>query len=758
MKRLFIKVEGIVQGVGFRPFIYNLAVLNNLKGWVSNNSEGVHIDIEGENEDLENFLDNLKFKPPSLSQIEKTTIKRKNLIGYQNFSIKQSGRNEEKITLISPDIATCTKCIKDINDPSNRRYLYPFTNCTNCGPRFSIIESMPYDRNNTTMKKFLMCKECEDEYDTPSDRRFHAEPTACKVCGPKLSIKNANGLEIETLNPIEWTTEMLLMGKIFAIKGLCGFHIACDGTNFGTIENLRIRKGKPHQPLAVMMKDLNTVKNYCLVNKQEEVLLTEIRKPIVVLNKKPNCSLPCNIAPNQKTLGVMLPYTPLHELLFSHELKVLIMTSGNIHKLPLEYKNVSALGNLSKIAHYFLFHDREIHVPLDDSIVKVANEESFVIRRARGYVPNPINGKGIKPILACGADMKNTFCIAKQDYLFLSQHNGDLNSLETYISYKNNIENFNNIFSFSPKYVACDMHPAYLSSKYAESLGLPLIKVQHHHAHIVSAMAENNIQNNVIGVAFDGTGYGTDGKIWGGEFFICNTKSFKRLAHLDYVKMPGGEKAVEEPWRMAVAYLYHSFEKGLYTEDDAKNIICNLYGSKALTLWSIIKVNLNCTETSSMGRFFDAVSSIIGIRNFVSYEGQASIELEALIPNLIYSKSYSYELIKSDYGYVIDVSHTIKELVKDRQMNVSKEICSLKFHNTVVNFTVNMCKNISDITGVNEVVLSGGVFQNSYLLYNITTKLKNYNFTVYSNKIIPTNDGGISLGQIVIANENTDCV
>jgi hydrogenase maturation protein HypF len=797
IKRIFIKVEGIVQGVGFRPFVYNLALSNHLKGWVNNSSEGVFIDIEGSAISIERFLQTLKNSAPPLAKIENITIAEEPLCHYDSFSIKHSEKNLDKITLISPDIALCKECQEDILNPNNRRYFYPFTNCTNCGPRYSITKQLPYDRANTTMNRFKLCPACEREYKDPTNRRFHAQPNACELCGPSIYLTDNKGepidssqiifnedlllrtpeviLQQEKNNPIDnknlsfdtytenkladlnkniirWTAKKLKEGFIFAIKGLTGFHLVCDGENKEAVELLRKRKNRPHKPFAVMMKDLNTVQSFCSVDSVEEHILTGIRKPILLLNKLKTYDLPEAIAPKQNTLGVMLPFTPLHELLFLSDLKVLIMTSGNAHGLPLEFENETALKNLSPLVDFFLMHNRDIYMPVDDSVSKVVLGKERLIRRARGYAPEPINFKGIKPILASGSNMKNTTCISKDDYLFLSPHNGDLENLETFEHYKRNIQHLKNIFVFKPQLIAADLHPDYFSTQYALSCNVPVIHTLHHHAHIVSCMAENNIKNKVIGLAFDGTGYGTDGKIWGGEFLICDYKDFNRAAHLNYVSMAGGERAILEPWRMGVSYLYKALAKA--TDYTAENIapIVEIYGKEAAVITKMLHKNINCIETSSMGRLFDAIASIIGVCDKISYEGQASIELEALIQGAN-DAFYPYGLIKENHVLIIDTTPLINAIIEDKKAGTPKEILSERFHNTVVEFSVDVCKNLRALYNIEDVVLSGGVFQNTYLLTKLTKALENQGFEVYSHSKLPTNDGGLALGQIIIANE-----
>lgn len=755
VKRLFLKVEGIVQGVGLRPFVYNEALSLNLKGWINNNSQGVHIDIEGEEEKLKNFIEKLKYKHPPLARIENIIVEERKAVNYNSFEIRESEINNKKITLISPDRAICDECIEDITNPSNKRYRYPFTSCTNCGPRFSIMKSIPYDREKTTMKKFNMCEECNREYTDPTNRRFHAQPNACGSCGPHIWIEDSTGKKIEVEDVIDWTRQKLKEGKIFAIKGLGGFNLVCDATNEEAVKLLRIRKNRPHKPFAVMLRNIEDVKKYCDVAVEEEKLLTGSIKPIVILDQGNGYDLPKCIAPHQKTLGVMLPYTPLHHLLFGNNIDALIMTSANGHGLPLEYKNESAVDKLGNVADYFLQHNRDIHAPIDDSVVKVVDNEIHMIRRARGYVPEPIKKDNIKGILACGSNMKNTFCIAKENFIFFSQHNGNLENVETIEHYQNNIEHFKNIFNFTPKYIACDMHPNYISSEYAYRSSLPRIEVQHHHAHIVSCLAENNVNRKVIGIAYDGTGYGIDGKIWGGEFLLCDNRGFTRIGHLNYVKMPGGEMAVKEPWRMAVSYIYNLFKFGNHNEystnKQLREILIKLYGNKAINIIAMIEADINCPETSSMGRFFDAAASLIGIRDSVTYEGQAAIELEAVASQESLD-FYDYDVVQEN-GYIVKTEKIIMGIIRDKLLDEQDNVISDKFHNTIIKFSKDICKLIRKDTGINEVALSGGVFQNSYLLKNLSNELKNEEFVVYTNKLIPANDGGIALGQIVIANE-----
>lgn len=763
MERRFIKINGIVQGVGFRPFVFNLAMKYGVKGWVNNNSQGVYIDAEASHYNLDDFIEEIKHNPPPLAKIDSITWENLEVYGFNDFTIKESQIESGKITLISPDTALCSECLEDILNVKNRRYFYPFTNCTNCGPRFSIIESIPYDRDKTTMKPFKMCNLCNEEYKNPRNRRFHAQPNACDNCGPHIYLTDSKGKIIlaskEDLNSsqynyetLKWVSEKLKEGFIFAIKGLTGFHLVCDGKNEVAIKNLRKRKNRPHKPFALMAKNIDIVKKYCEINQMEETIITGSKKPIILLDKKQHCSLPSNIAPFQKSLGVMLPYTPLHALIFNFDLELLVMTSANLSSLPLEYDNDTALHDLSSIVDYFLLHNRDIFIPVDDSVTKVELNSEYIVRRARGYSPSPLNFQSDKCILALGPHMKNTFSISKQKFIFISQHIGDLENVETFNHYINNINQFKKIFDITPTLAVCDMHPGYLSTKYAENLDLPLIKVQHHHAHIVSCMAENEISDNVIGLSFDGTGFGDDGAIWGGEFLICNLKEYERAGHISYVNLSGNDSASREPWKSAIAYLYYSYNKNKDLQDliSLEDLIYKLYGDKGILFGKTIKNKINTINSSSMGRFFDAVSSLCDIRHTITYEGQASIELEALIEEAS-DDCYEYGIEELFPMLIVDTSKIITDIIKDLLSNLPSKIISAKFHNTIVSFSKEMCIKLRNKYNINSICLSGGVFQNSYLLNNLYKNLIHEGFKVYTHSKIPTNDGGISYGQLIIA-------
>jgi len=743
IKRFFIKAEGIVQGVGFRPFVYNNAMEYSLKGWVNNNSQGVFIDAEGEEDNLYSFLNTIEKNPPPLSKVDAVSYKELEVNGFSTFTIRESEREEGRITLISPDVSTCSDCLNDIKDEKNRRYGYPFTNCTNCGPRFTIIKSIPYDRDKTTMGKFKMCPDCLDEYKDPTNRRFHAQPNACPDCGPHLFVIDKDGNKVKTgdNDSLAFTRDMLKQGKIFAVKGLGGFHLCCDAKNGDAIKELRNRKRREDKPFAVMVKDVSTLSEYCQINDIEKETLEGIRKPILILKRKSRFSLPEDLAPGQTTLGAMLPYTPLHYLLFKDGLDILVMTSANISSLPLEYDNDKAFESLKGIVDYFLFHDRDIHISIDDSVARYLHGKVRLIRRARGYVPDPYNFEIKEPILAIGPNMKNTFAINKEGYIFVSQFNGDLENLETINHYKRNIKHLSSIFSFTPKYIAVDYHPNYESTKYGEELSDNPVKIYHHHAHIVSCMVENGIDENVIGISFDGTGYGADGKIWGSEFLICGRKNFDRAAHLEYIPLQGGDRSVIEPCRMAISYIMNSLP-----DDEAYEKVKQLYGKKGSALLTIIKNRINCSDNCSMGRLFDAAASLIGIRDIINYEGQAAIELEAKIKPGI-SELYPYKI----EGDVIKAADIIKGILRDRENLVDIGIISAKFHNTIIDIVLKVSCLLREKQGINKAALSGGVFQNAYLLSNCIDKLEEAGFEVFTQSLFPSNDGGIALGQIVTA-------
>jgi hydrogenase maturation protein HypF len=748
MKRAEIGITGIVQGIGFRPFIYNLAQKHLIRGWVLNNEKGVFIDAESEDGNLDRFVQDIpKFAPP-LARIESFNVRYLEPLGYSTFQIRKSEETQEKFVLISPDVATCDQCLSELFSPKNFRYRYPFINCTLCGPRFTIIRDIPYDRHKTTMTPFLMCPVCQKEYEDPSDRRFHAQPNACSACGPSLRLEDKEGKKVPG-DPIDKTLDLLAKGQIIAIKGLGGFHLACDAKNQDTVSSLRSRKFREDKPFAVMCQNLEEVKEHCEINEEEEKLLLSVERPIVILRRRENYAIAHAVAPYQDTLGVMLPYSPLHHLLLNGPLKALVMTSGNVSDEPISYKNDEAFNRLSKIADYFLFHNREIHMRCDDSVTRIIERKSYILRRSRGYVPFPIKlSFPLEMILACGGELKNTFCLTRGQYAFMSHHIGDLENLETLTSFEEGIEHFKKLFYIEPKALAYDLHPDYLSTQYALSIpGIPRIGVQHHHAHIVSAMAENGIEGDVIGVALDGTGFGTDGTIWGGEILKANYRDFDRLAHLKKVPMPGSSMAIKEPWRMAMVYLSGAFG------DESTSLKIDLMKRIDFQKWDILKKaiekKINTPWTSSMGRLFDATSSLLSIRDEVHYEGQAAIELE-MIADHGGKEEYPFHIYKNGKPMVIDVTEMIRGIVCNLIDGISSSKISGKFHRTLSRIIVETCETIRSKEKLNRVVLSGGVFQNMFLLFLVTEGLKISGFDVYTHHLVSPNDGGISLGQAVI--------
>ncbi len=766
-----ISVRGIVQGVGFRPFVYGLATKHNVKGWVCNTSEDVKIEVEGKAEAIEQFYLELQTKAPPLAHIEDVTISYHPPIGYKKFEIRHSTVEEGKYQLISPDIATCQACLSELLNPSNRRYRYPFTNCTNCGPRFTIIEDMPYDRPKTTMKHFKMCPQCQAEYDNPLDRRFHAQPNACPKCGPKVELVDNQGNPVchselsEESDALARASQLLKEGKIIAIKGLGGFLLACDASNETAVKTLRERKRRLSKPFAIMVSNMNEIKKHCYVSSEEEKLLTSPQSPIVLMRWKADSSVSREVAPNLEYLGVMLPYTPQHHILLRDTGLPLVMTSGNLSEEPIAKDNDEALKRLSGIADYFLIHNRDIYSRYDDSVTMVERGISQLVRRARSYAPSPIHLTfNCRQILACGAEIKNTFCLTRDNYAFLSQHIGDMENIETLEHFKNTISLYERLFRIEPEIIACDLHPDYLSTKYAQELGesgIKLIPVQHHHAHIVSCMADNGLETPVIGVAFDGTGMGSDGHIWGGEFLVADYRSFNRVGHLEYLPLPGGDAAINRPYRITISYILSLLGENILSQ--GLGFMAEVSEIETEIINRQIEKGLNSPLTSSMGRLFDAVSALLGIRSEIDYEGQAAVELE-MAAYACHCEEHSDEAISSDkesYPYRIIVNKEVKivqlrnllsAIIEDLKQGIFPRRISLKFHNTIAEMTNEMCQLIADETGINRVALSGGVFQNRLLLRKTIGLLENSGFQVFTHRQVPCNDGGISLGQAVIAN------
>ena len=762
LTRSEILVRGTVQGVGFRPFVYSQAGRHDLRGRVRNNTTGVLIEVEGNHGDIERFISDLKSNAPPLSTIESVECNHHlTPADYSDFVILESANDAqsgEQLVPIAADVGTCDDCLEELFDPHDRRYLYPFINCTNCGPRFTIIEDIPYDRAQTTMRDFEMCGACRAEYEDPLDRRFHAEPIACAVCGPQLFLLNVDGFKVGRdlgagAEIIDRVRDLLLKGRIIAIKGIGGFHLACDALAREAVEQLRRRKYRDDKPFAMMAASVEVVRQHCFVSDAESHLLQSERRPILLLERKPESITPSAVAPGVKALGFMLPYTPLHHLLLRNLDRPLVMTSGNVSNEPICYDDGEATKRLQKIADYFLLHDRRIHMRTDDSVVRVHEGREMVVRRSRGYAPAPVKTafKFERQVLACGAELKNTFCLTRDKYAFVSHHIGDLENLETLRSFAEGIAHFKRLFHLEPEVVAYDLHPEYLSTKYALSHDdrLTKVAVQHHHAHIASCMTDNQIDGEVIGVAMDGLGFGTDGRMWGGEFFVADFAVAERVAHLAYVPMPGGAKAIREPWRMAAVYLQQAFGD----EFVRLNLSCvkDVEQRGWLTLRSMAATRTNSPETSSMGRLFDAVSSILGVRDIVNYEGQAAIELEGIADSHC-AESYEFGLSRGNAGDEIDAQDVIRRAVADLLDGVPPAIVSARFHLSVARLIVAVAENVRSERKLNRVVLSGGVFQNLFLLERTCAMLTTKGFQVITHSGVPTNDGGISLGQAAVAN------
>jgi hydrogenase maturation protein HypF len=752
-------VSGVVQGVGFRPFIYNLARSHTLTGWVGNTSSGVDIEVEGPSSAIAAFQDAITTDAPPLAHIDAIQSHDLPPRGDHAFEIRHSQAQAGQFQPISPDVATCNACLAEILDPADRRYRYPFTNCTHCGPRFTIIRDIPYDRPQTTMAPFTMCPACQAEYDDPADRRFHAQPNACPACGPRLTLAPTPGGDLPAdlpADPLAATRTLLAGGWIVAIKGMGGFHLACDARNASAVEQLRARKGRRGKPFALMVRDLETARALCAVSDAEAALLGSQERPIILLPAHPDNGIPPAVAPRQRTLGLMLPYTPLHHLLLQPEPgipDVLVMTSGNLSEEPIATGNDEALSCLGGLADAFLLHDREIHIRCDDSVARVFQGAELPIRRARGYAPYPVHmGADTFPLLACGAELKNTFCLTRGPYAFLSQHIGDLENLETMAAFRASVAHFERLFRAQPQALAYDLHPNYLATRYAlqraADEALPAIGVQHHHAHIAACLAEHRHPGPVIGVAFDGTGYGDDGAIWGGEFLLADRRGYRRLAHLAYLPLPGGDAAVRRTYRMAWSYLRHAF--GAEWPDLSTLRGCDLVERRVVERQMV--AGLNAPLTSSIGRLFDAVSALCGVCLEATYEGQAAIELE-MLADPTEDALYDWPLGDPADGnpWALDPAPLIRAIVTDVSAAVAVARIAARFHNTLAQMVTDVCRCLRQSTGIGEVALSGGVWQNVTLLQQTRARLHAAGFTVYIHRLVPPNDGGLALGQAAVA-------
>lgn len=741
-----IRIEGVVQGVGFRPYVFRLAHDYGIKGWVLNSTEGVTIWAEGTEDQIAAFYEAVLANPPKLAMIVRHYQMSRQAQGFDRFFIKHSEASEHKDVLISPDVSICEECYREIMDPNDRRYRYPFTNCTNCGPRFTIIIDVPYDRSNTTMRDFPMCPLCQEEFEDPMHRRFHAQPNACPDCGPQVTLRDLEGNVYSGFGQ-----EFIKQGKIIAVKGLGGFHLVCDATRRDAVAALRRRKIREFKPFAVMCRDMDVVRKYCYVSPEEEALLQSPAHPIVILDRRRLDDLPPEIAPGIKTLGVMLPYTPLHHLLFDADLEILVMTSANISDDPLIIDNDEALTKLRGIADYFLMHNRQIYNRCDDSVAAVVDGEVQIYRRARGYVPLPVDLPYEVPvILGCGGELKNTFCITKGNKAFLSQHLGDINHYGNYQQFLYTIPRFEKMLDVKPEIVAYDLHPDYMATRWAKSQqGMKRIGVQHHHAHMASCMAENLITEPALGVICDGTGYGLDGAIWGFEFFAGTPARLERMAHLEYMPLPG-EIAIKRPTRMAFAYLYELFgDKGLKY---AKKYLPTLPEEEQRVLVRQLENRFNTVPTSSAGRLFDGVSALLGICTKVQYEGQAAIEMESQADPDV-QDSYEYEIKRGVKPYRLGIRGIFEGILRDLEKGTSTAVSAGRFHLTLVRMIEEVLGELREETGLNLVVLSGGVFQNRILFRWLRKRLSSAGFRVICHRKVPTNDGGISLGQVYIASE-----
>ena len=748
-----MRVEGTVQGVGFRPFVYSLATGLGLSGLVGNDVDGVFAEVEGPPSAIKKFLTALEEKAPPLAKIERVTATAIAPKASTRFEIVASApaRQTQTRTLIAPDTATCADCLKELFDPADRRFRYPFINCTNCGPRFTIVRDVPYDRPLTTMSGFTMCEQCATEYHDPADRRFHAQPTCCPACGPRLRLLDPEGNPAETepagTAPLEAAAARIRKGQVLAIKGLGGYHLAADAACDRAVAALRARKHREDKPFAVLAADLASAKRLCEIGTAAASLLTSPARPIVLLPKLPDAHIAPATAPGNRQLGIMLPYTPLHHLLARAVNRPIVLTSGNVSDEPIAYEDTDALARLNRIADCFLTHDRAIFERTDDSVTRPFRDRPMVIRRSRGYVPEPITThRGFtRPTLACGAELKNTFCLARENHAFVSHHIGDLENAETLRSFTEGIAHFRRLFDIEPQIVAYDLHPEYLSTKYAlEQDDVDLVGVQHHHAHIASCLADNGVDGPVIGVAFDGTGYGTDGTVWGGEFLVASLAEARRGGHFAPVPMPGGQAAIKQPWRMAAAYL-----DAVYAGEPPGLDVIRRNQEHWAAIVSMARKGVNSPLTSSAGRLFDAVASIIGVRDTINYEGQAAVELEQLAAP---GEAGWYRAGMSSHStFVVNGCDLVRAVAGDVTGGVPRDVVAARFHNGVAAAIEAGCALLRERHGLGTVALSGGVFQNMLLLHRTVARLEARGFRVLTHSRVPCNDGGISLGQAVVA-------
>ncbi|MDX9785390.1 MAG: carbamoyltransferase HypF [Desulfobacterales bacterium] len=748
---LGVEVRGIVQGVGFRPFVYQLANKLALTGTVANSTTGVIIHIEGAPERIESFCTTLRTQCPPLSRITDIRSRAEALTHARAFTIIPSETQNDAATFVAPDVSVCDDCLGEMQDPRNRRFRYPFINCTNCGPRYTIIEDIPYDRPKTAMKGFSMCPLCRAEYEDPANRRFHAQPNACPDCGPQVRLFDNRRRAMLAEDPVGEAQKLLKEGYVLAVKGLGGFHLAVDAENEEAVQTLRKRKNRPDKPFALMSRDMAAVRRYAHLSPAEAALLTAMERPMVLLQKRFPDLLAEAVAPGNRYFGVMLPYTPLHHLLLNAAFIALIMTSGNRGGEPLCIDNETAFTQLSDIADYFLMHDRPIYQRNDDTLVQAAAGTTRFIRRARGYVPAPISlAHSLSPTLACGGELKNTLCLARDHHAIVSQHIGDMGALSSLEFFKETVDHLKKISKITPRIVAHDLHPDYLSTQYALGLSdVRTVAVQHHHAHVVSCMAEHHLDGPVIGLALDGTGFGPDGAVWGGEVLIAKRASFIRAAHLAYVPMPGGEAAIQAPWRMALSYLYHGF--GADIPFDALPFLKQTGPDQTHAVLEILSKNVRSPATSSAGRLFDGISAMAGFCHTISFEGQAAMALEAAAGGAAIDgwAPYAWEIRHVGDVRQIGIAPMIRQVARDVAAGAAVGEISCRFHATLIEIFGGLCREVRKETDLNRVVMSGGVFQNKRLLEGLNAFLSAQGFEVYTHHKVPTNDGGLSLGQAV---------
>ncbi len=749
--RKAIEVSGIVQGVGFRPYIYRLASERRLVGSICNTAAGVSIEVQGLGAAVDDFLARLPVEAPPLARITDIVAREIPCNGDRDFQIVTTHRGERVSTLISPDVAACDDCLREMLDPADRRFRYPFINCTNCGPRFTIVRQIPYDRSFTSMAVFSMCPHCQAEYEDPGNRRFHAQPNACWECGPRVELWDISGKVIEAADPILAAARRLLSGEVVAVKGLGGFHLACDATNADAVRRLRERKRRVEKPFAVMVPDLDAAERFCEVHDAARQMLLGPQRPIVLLRRREHTAIGDDVAPCNRYLGVFLPYTPLHHLLFAGgSFPALVMTSANLSEEPICIANDEAVLRLHRLAECFLVHNRDILLRCDDSVIRTAGGRPRQLRRSRGFVPVPVILREDAPsVLAVGGELKNTVCLTKGRHAFLSQHIGDLENAESYGFFEEAIEHLQRILEIRPLAIAYDLHPGYFSTKWALARSeLPLIGVQHHHAHIASCMAENHLEGRVIGIALDGTGYGTDGHIWGGEVLLADYTGFKRTAHLAYVPLPGGEAAIREPWRMAVSYLVRHLGC-----DFVRNLplVADIPPKNLNVLFQMIEQGINSPLTSSCGRLFDAVAALAGIRRKVNYEAQAAIELEMAIGNSHDNGAYPFECLPEGENWIIDTRGLFEALLHDIGRSVCVADISRRFHNGLAKALGEVAVRLRERSGLERICLSGGTFQNQYLFERLSDYLAAADFQVFTHAVVPAGDGGLSLGQALVA-------